>query len=127
MTTKTQTDKSYYRAFVSVRMAGCRRSPSARARTWWIAVFDNTPAVIGLAVGPACMAGPFARSLVDSLRGRGGSGGMPGPGVALPPFHVAGGSRGSGKCGPRLGDVGGGRWGFIRVGHHGLLRLASTP
>ena len=90
-------------------------------------MFDNTPAVIGLAVGPACMAGPFAGPLVDPLRGRGGSGGMPGPGVALPPFPVAGGSRGSGKCGPRPGDVGGGRWGFIRVGHHGLLRLASTP
>ena len=94
------------RAFVSVRMAVCCRSPSASARTWWIAVFDNTPAVTGSAVGPACMAGPFARSLVDSLRGRGGSGGMPGPGVALPPFPVAGGSRGSGKCGPRPGACG---------------------
>ena len=115
------------RAPVSVRMAGCRRSPSASARIWWIAVLDNTPAVIGLAVGPACMAGPSARPLVDPLRGRGGSGGMTGPGVLLPPFPVAGGSRGSGKCSPRPGDEGGGRWGFIRVGHHGLLRLASTP
>ena len=99
---------------------------SASAHIWWIAVFDNTPPVIGLSVGPACMAGPFARSLVDPLRGRGGSGGTPGPGVALPPFPVAGGSRGPGKCGPRPGDVGGGRWGFIRVGHHGLLRRASS-
>ena len=113
-------------AFLSVRMAGCRRSPCASARTWWIAVFDNTPAVIGLAVGPACMAGPFARSLVDSLRGRGGSGGMPGPGVAPPPFPVAGGSRGPGSAAPVRRDVGGGCWIFFRVGHHGLLRLAPT-
>ena len=49
------------RAPVAVRMAGCRRLPSASARIWWIAVFDNTLAVIGLVVGPACMAGPFAR------------------------------------------------------------------
>ena len=103
------------RAPVSVRMAGCRRSPSARAQIRQIALFDNTPAVIALAVGPACMAGPCARPLVDPLRGRGGSGGMTGPGVALPPFPVAGGSGGSGKCGPRPGDVGGSRWGFIRV------------
>ena len=115
------------RAPVSLRMAGCRRSPSTSARIWWIAVLDNTLAVIGLAVGPVCLAGPFARPLVDPLRGRGGSGGMTGPGVALPPFPVAGGLRESGKCGPRPGDVGGGRWGFIRVGRHGLLRLASTP
>ena len=27
---------------------------------------------------------------------------------------------------PRPGDVGGGRWVFVRVRHHGLLRLAST-
>ena len=84
------------RASFAVRMAGCRRSPSASARIWWIAVFDNTPAVIGLAVGPACMAGPFARSLMVSLRGRRGSGGMPGLCVALPPFPVAGGSGGPG-------------------------------
>ena len=114
------------RAPVSVPMAGCRRSPSASARIWWIAVVDNNPAVIGLAVGSACMAGPFARPLVDPLRGRGGSSGMTGPGVALPPFPVAGGSRGSGRCSSLPGDVGGGRWGFIRVGHHGLLRLAYT-
>ena len=52
---------------------------------------------------------------------------MTGPGFGAAPFSVAGGSRGSRKCGPRPGDVGGGRWGFIRVRHHGLLRLASTP
>ena len=103
------------RASVSVQMAGCRRSPSASARIWRIAVFENTPVVIGSALGPACLAGPFARPLVDPLRGRGGSGGMTGPGVALPPFPVARGLRGSGKCGPRPGDVGGGHWGFIRV------------
>ena len=112
------------RASVSVRMAGCSRSPSASARIWWIAVFDNTLVVIGPAVGPACLAGPFARPLDDPLRGRGGSGRMTGPAA---PFSVAGRSRGSGKCGPRPGDVGGGRWGFFRVRHHGLLRLASTP
>ena len=94
------------RASVSVWMGCCRRSPSASARIWRIAVFDNTPVVIGSAVGPACLAGPFARPLADRLRGRGGSGEMTGPGVALPPFPVAGGSRGSGKCGPRPGDVG---------------------
>ena len=33
----------------------------------------------------------------------------------LPLFPVAGGSRRSGRCGPRPGDVGGGRWGFVRV------------
>ena len=63
------------RASVAVRMAGCRHSPSATARIWWIAVFNNTPAVIGLAVGPACMAGPFARSLVDSYAGGEGEAG----------------------------------------------------
>ena len=52
---------------------------------------------------------------------------MTGPGAALPPFPAAGGSRGSGRCGPRPRDVGGGRSVFIRVRHHGLLRLASTP
>ena len=103
------------RAPVFVRMAGCRRSPRASARIWWMAVFNNTSAVIGLAVGPACMAGPVARPLVDPLRGGGGSGGMTGPGVALPTFPVAGRSCGSAKCGSRPGDVGRGRWGFILV------------
>ena len=42
------------------------------------------------------------------------------------PFSVAGGLRGLGKRGPRPGDVGGSRWIFVRVRHHGLLRLAST-
>ena len=49
------------------------------------------------------------------------------PGVALPTFLVVGELLGSGKCGPRLGDVGRGRWGRICVRHRGLLRLASTP
>ena len=102
-------------ASVSVRVAGCRRLPSASAWIWQIAVFDNAPVVIGSAVGPARLAGSFARPPPDPLRGRAGSGGMTGPGVALPPFPVAGGSRGSGKCGTRPGDVGGGRWFFLRV------------
>ena len=42
------------------------------------------------------------------------------------PFSVAGRLRGSGKRRPRPGDVGGSRWVFVRVRHHGLLRLAST-
>ena len=67
------------RASVSVRMAGCCCLPSASARFWQIAVFDNTPVVIGSAVGPACLARPFARPLADPLRGRGRSGGMTGP------------------------------------------------
>ena len=49
------------------------------------------------------------------------------PGVVLPPFLVAGGSLGSGNCGPRPGNVGRGRWGRTCVRHRGLLRLASTP
>ena len=49
------------------------------------------------------------------------------PGVVLPRFLVAGGSLGSGKCGPRPGDVGRGRRGRICVRHRGLLGLASTP
>ena len=40
------------------------------------------------------------------------------------PCSVAGGLRGSWKRGPRPGDVGGIRWVFVRVRHHGLLRLA---
>ena len=102
------------RVSASVRTAGCRHLPSASARIRWRAVLDNTPVVIGSAAGSARWAGPFAWPLADPLRGRGGSGGMAGPGVALPPFLVAGGSLGSGKCGPRPGDVGGGRWGLIR-------------
>ena len=78
-------------ASVLVRMAGCSRSPSAIAQIWQIAVLDNTPVVIGPAVGPACLAGPFTRPLADPLRGRRGSGGMTGPGVALPlPLFQAG-------------------------------------
>ena len=115
------------RVFASVRTAGCRQSPSASARIRWRALFDNTPVVIGSAAGSACVAGPFARPLADPLRGRGGSGGMAVPGVALPPFLIAGGFLRSGKCGPRPGDVGRGRWGRICVRHRGLLRLASTP
>ena len=115
------------RVSASVRTAGCRHMPSASARIRWRALLDNTLVVIGLAAGSACLAGPFARPLADPLRGRGGSGGMAVPGVALPPFLVAGGSLGSGKCGPCPGDVGRGRWGRICVRHCGLLRLASTP
>ena len=64
-------------------MAGCSCSPYASARIWRIAVLNKTPVVIGPAVGPACLAGPFARPLQDPVRGRGGSVGMTGPGVAL--------------------------------------------
>ena len=115
------------RVSASVRTAGCRQLPSASARIRSRALFHNTPVVIGSAAGSACLAGPFARPLADPLRGRGGSGGMAAPDLALPPFLVAGGSLGSGKCGPRPGDVGRGRWGCICVRHRGLLRLASTP
>ena len=84
-------------ASVSVQMAGCSCSPSASARIWRIAVLDNTPVVIGLAVGPACWAGHFARPLADPVRGRGGSGGTTGLGVALPLslLHAARGGPGS--------------------------------
>ena len=91
------------RVSTSVRTAGCRQLPSASARIRWRALFNNTPLVIGSAAGSACLAGPFARPLADPLRRRGGSGGMAVPGVALPPFLVAGGSLGPGKCGPRPG------------------------
>ena len=64
------------RVFASVRTAGCRQLPSASARIWWRALFDNTPVVISSAAGSACLAGPFARPLADPLRGRGGSSGM---------------------------------------------------
>ena len=115
------------RVSASLWMAGCRQSPSASARIRWRALFDNTPVVIGSAASSAWLAGPFARRVADPLRGRGGSGGMAVLGAALPRFLVAGGSLRSGKCGPRLGDVGRGRWGRICVRHRGLPRLASTP
>ena len=40
------------------------------------------------------------------------------------PCSVAGGLRRSGKRGPRPGDAGRICWVFVRVRHHGLLRLA---
>ena len=40
------------------------------------------------------------------------------------PFSVAGVLRGSGERGSRPGDVRGICWVFVRVGHHGPLRLA---
>ena len=85
------------RVSASVRTAGCCQLFSASARIRWRALFDNTPVVIGSAAGSACLAGSLARPLAASLRGRGGSAGMAAPGVALPPFLVAGGSLGSGK------------------------------
>ena len=91
------------RASVSVRMVGCSRSPSASARIWQIAVLDNTHVVIGPAVGPACLAGPFARPLADPLRRRGGSGGMTGPGVALPLSLLQAGRGGPGSAAPARG------------------------
>ena len=39
-------------------------------------------------------------------------------------FSVVDGLWGSGERGPRLGDVGGIRWDFVHVRHHGPLRLA---
>ena len=90
-------------ASVSVRMAGCSRLPSASARIWRIAVFDNTPVVIGPAVSPACLAGPFALPLADRLRGRGGSGGMTGPVVALPLSLLQAGRACPGSAAPARG------------------------
>ena len=49
-----------------------------------------------------------------------------GSGRCAAPFAVAGRSRGSGRRGPRPGDVGGSRSAFVRARHHGLLRLAPT-
>ena len=72
------------RVSASLRTAGCHQSPSASAWIRWRALLDNTPVVTGSASGSACVAGPFARPLADPLRGRGGSGGMAVPGVALP-------------------------------------------
>ena len=90
-------------ASVLVRMAGCSCSPSASARIWRIAVLDNTLVVISPAVGPACLAGPFARPLADPLRGRGGSNGMTGPGVALPLPLLQAGRGGPGSATPARG------------------------
>ena len=94
------------RVSASVQTAGCRQLPSASAWIRWRPLFDNTPVVVSSAAGSACLAGPFPRPLADPLRGRGGSGGMAAPGVALPPFLVAGGVLGSGKCRPCPADVG---------------------
>ena len=90
-------------ASVSVRMAGCSCSPSASARIWWLMVLDNTPVLISPAVGPTCLAGPFARPLADPLRGRGGSGGMTGPGVGLPLSLLQAGRGGPGSAAPAPG------------------------
>ena len=90
-------------ASVSVRMAGCSCSPSASARIWWITLLDNIPVVIGLAVGPACLAGPFAWPLADPARGRGGSGGTTGPGLAAPLSLLQAGRGGPGSAAPARG------------------------
>ena len=66
-------------------------------------MLDNNPVVIGPAVGPACLARPFARPLADLLRGRGGSGGMTGPGVALPLSLLQAGRGGPGSAAPARG------------------------
>ena len=90
-------------ASVSVRMADCSWSPSASARIWRTAVLDNTPVVIGPAVGPACLAGPFAQPLADPVPGRGGSGRTTGPGVALPLSLLQAGRGGPGSAAPAPG------------------------
>ena len=90
-------------ASVSVRMAGCSCSPSASARIWWIAVFDYITVVIGPAVGPACLAGPFARPLEDPVRGRGGSGRTTGPSLAPPLSLLQAGRGGPGSVAPARG------------------------
>ena len=90
-------------ASVLVRMAGCSCSPSANARIWWIAVFDNIPVVIGPAVGPVCLAGPCARPLADPVRGRGGSGGKTGPRLAPPLSLLQAGCGGPGSVAPARG------------------------
>ena len=84
-------------------MAGCSHSPSASARIWRVAVLKNTPVVIGPAVGPACLAGPFARPLADPLRGRGGSGEITRPDVALPLSLLQAGRGGPGSAAPARG------------------------
>ena len=66
-------------------------------------MLDNTSVVIGPAVGPACLAGPFARPIADPLRGRGGSGGMTGLGVALPLSLLQVGRGGPGSAAPARG------------------------
>ena len=70
------------------------------------------------------LAGPLARSIVSLVCGRGGLGETVRSVLGLVPFFVVGGLRGSGKRGPRPGDVGGTCWVLVRVRHHGPLRLA---
>ena len=85
--------------------------------------------VIGLAVGPACLAGPLARSIVCLVCGRGGWVG--GQIMGLVPSSVLGELWGPGERGPRPGDVGGIRWVIVLVPRHGSLSgpgaTASPP
>ena len=110
------------RVSASVRTAGCRQFPSPVA-----CAVRQTPRGHrfgrGLRVSgsPLCPAPRGPVTWERRVRWDGG------PGCVLPPFLVAGGSLGSGKCGPRPGDVKRGRRGRICVRHRGLLRLASTP
>ena len=66
-------------------------------------MLDNTPVVISPAVGPACLARPFAPPLADPVRGRGWSGGMTGPGLALPLSLLQAGCGGPGSAAPARG------------------------
>ena len=66
-------------------------------------MFEIIPVVIGPAVGPSCLAGPFARPLVDPVRGRGGSGGTTGPGSAPPLSLLQAGRGGPGSVAPARG------------------------
>ena len=59
--------------------------------------------VIGPAVGPACLAGPFARFLAGPVRGRGGSGGRTGPSLAPPLSLLQAGCGGPGSVAPARG------------------------
>ena len=84
--------------------------PRSSARPW-------VPRVWPAPWPGSCGSGPRERRVRGKDRSESGAA----------PFYDAGGLRGSRKSGPRPGpgDVGGIRWVFVRVRHHGLARLAS--
>ena len=69
------------------------------------------PVVIAEPLGPACLAAPLARSIVCPACGRERLAGRTGLCRAPVLFPDVDGFRESGQRGPRLGDVGGIRWG----------------